>query len=233
MGLFDLFKKKRKISPEDQAVIDNFAASVDAMLNAPPRKPLTAEEYQDIRQAERDWLEAHYDFSTLEGIRSIPERLDLPRPPGTSTTGDVYYYLHYRARCYADDLNYELAIACQKKSNALIKYRYGRHYGRKECYYLVKLYARAGLMDQAYREKESIECYYGHPESGSRDAIYAQTMIPLAEKQGKDERDFAWIQRNLPELCPKSKNGFCRMRSQNTKNYQVIQARAAALGKEI
>lgn len=233
MGLFSLFKRKKKISSEDQAVIDNFKASLDSRLNAPAQKSLTKEEYHDIRQAERDWLEAHYDFSTLNGIQSIPDCKDLPRPPGDGVTGDVYYHLHYKARCYADDLNYDLAIACQKKSNALIKYRYGRYYGRKECYYLVKLYARAGLIQQAYREKELIEQFYGIPAQGSRDASYAQNMIALAEKQGNDERDFAWLQKNLPDLCPKSKNGFCRMRSQNTKNYQTIKYQAALLGKEI
>lgn len=233
MSFFSLFKRKRKISPEDQAVIDNFKVSIDARLNAPPQKPLTKEEYHDIRQAERDWLEAHYDFSTLKGIQDIPEHKDLPRPPGDGVTGDVYYHLHYRARCYADALNYDLAIACQKKSNALIKYRYGRHYGRKECYYLVKLYARAGLVDRANIEKNVIEQFYGVPAPGSRDAIYAQDMISLAERQGRDERDFAWLQKNLPNLCPKSKNGFCRMRSHNTKNYQTLKHQAALLGKEI
>ena len=233
MGLFGFLKKEKRVSAEDQAVIDNFKATLDSRLNSTPPKPLTKEEYQKIRQNERDWLEAHYDFSTLKGIQSIPERKDLPRPPGDGVTGDVYYYLHSKARDYADNMKYDLAIACQKKSNALIKYRYGRHYGRKECYYLVKLYARAGLLDQAYREKNLIEQFYGAPAPGSRDAAYAQNMIALAEKQGRDERDFAWLENNLPDLCPKSKAGFCRMRSQNTKNYQVIKQQAALRGKEL
>ena len=222
-----------QISPEDQAVIDNFSAAIDAMLSAPPKEPLTKEEYQSIRQAERDWLEEHYDFSTVESVNAIPEIKDLPRPPGDGVTGDVYYHLHYKARLYADDLKYDIAIACQKKSNALIKFRYGNWSGRRECYYLVKLYARAGLIEEAYSEKEKIERFYGVPNVGTRDYIYAQDMIQLAIKQGKDEQDFHWLQTNLPTLCPKSKNGFCRMRSQNTKNYQTLKAKAAELGKEI
>ena len=224
---------ENQISPEDQAVINNFSAAVDAMLTAPPQKPLTSEEYQQIRQAERDWLEDHYDFSTVESVNAIPERKDLPRPPGDSVTGDVYYHLHYRARLYADDLKYDIAIACQKKSNALIKFRYGNWSGRRECYYLVKLYARAGMLEEAYAEQEEIEHFYGVPAAGTRDYIYAQDMIQLAIKQGKDEQDFQWLKINLPSLCPKSKNGFCRMRSQNTKNYQILRAQAAALGREI
>lgn len=232
MGMFSLFRRK-KIHPEDQKVIDNFARSVNEMLSAPPAKPMTAEEYSSIRNAERDWLEKHYDFSSVESVSAIPERKDLPRPPGDSPTGDIYYYLHHKARIYADNLNYDLAIACQKKSNALIKYRYGNRYGRRECYYLVKLFARAGQIDAAKRETKVIDSYYGTPIPGSRDYLYAQDMIPLAVKQGKDERDYAWIKANLPDLCPKSKNGFCRMRSQNTNNYQMIRQLAAELGKEL
>lgn len=232
MSIFN-FLKRNKISKQDHAVIDNFKKSVDILLNTPPPKSLTNKEYQEIRQSERNWLESHYDFSTVKSINDIPDKKNLPRPPGNSVTGDVYYYLHYKARCYADDLKYELAIACQKKSNALIKHRYGHYYGRKECYYLVKLYARAGLLDQAYREKGLIEQFYGIPAPGSRDAAYAQNMIKLAEKQGRDERDFAWLQKNIPSLCPKSKNGFCKMRKQNTKNYQILKELAAEAGKEI
>lgn len=232
MGLFDIFKRK-KIRPEDQKVIDNFVKTVNEMKSAPPPKPITAEEYANIRNTEREWIEKHYDFSSVESISSIPERKDLPRPPGDSVTGDIYYYLHYRARGYADTLDYSLAIACQRKSNALIKFKYGNRYGRKECYYLVALLARAGNIDAANREKTVIDHFYGSPAVGSRDYEYAKNLIPIAVKQGRDERDYAWIKENLPDVCPKSKSGFCRMRSQNTKNYQKLQQLASQLGRKI
>ena len=120
MGLFNLFKKKPKISSEDQAVIDNFSKSVDAMLST-PAKQITPEEYAEIRQAERDWLEAHYDFSTIESIMAIPDRADLPRPSGGSPTGDVYYYLKYKARVYEKEGLSDLAIACMRKSISLMQ----------------------------------------------------------------------------------------------------------------
>lgn len=232
MGLFS-FLKRKQIPSDARKVIDNFSASVDQMLSTPPPKPLTPDEYAAIRSAERDWIEKHYNFSSVESIAAIPERRDLPRPPGDSVTGDIYYHLHYRAQMYADDLNYDLAIACQKKSNALIKFRYGNWSGRRECYYLVKLLARAGQVNAAIREKHAIDSFYGSPAPGSRDYQYAQDMISLAIKQGKDERDYAWIKENIPNLCPKSKNGFCRMRAQNTKNFQVLKQLATEKGREI
>lgn len=232
MGLFNLFKRKN-IHPDAQRVIDNFSASANQMSSSPQPKPLTSEEYAAIRTAERDWIEKHYDFSSIESIEAIPEKKDLPRPPGDSVTGDIYYYLHYRARMYADSLNYNMAIACQKKSNALIKFRYGNRYGRRECYYLVRLLARSGLIDAAKHEKERIDSFYGVPAAGSKDDLYAHNMISDAAKQGRDERDYAWVRINLPDNCPKSKNAFCRMRSQNSTNYKTLKQLAAKLGKDI
>lgn len=49
----------------------------------------------------------------------------------------------------------------------------------------------------------------------------------------QEDQDFAWLQANLPDRCPKSISGFRRMKTQNTKNYQALQAAAAELGRNI
>lgn len=49
----------------------------------------------------------------------------------------------------------------------------------------------------------------------------------------QEDQDFAWLQANLPDKCPKSISGFRRMKAQNTKNYQALQAAAAELGRNI
>lgn len=59
------------------------------------------------------------------------------------------------------------------------------------------------------------------------------TLIAWEEQREKDQNTFAWLESNLPQLCPKSFSGFRRMRSQNTKNYQKLVAEAAKLGKRI
>ena len=52
-------------------------------------------------------------------------------------------------------------------------------------------------------------------------------------KLAAEEKDFAWLQANLPDKCPKSISGFRRMKTQNTKNYQALQQVAAELGRDI
>lgn len=152
-------KQNKAINPEDQAVIDNFSMSVDAMLST-PRKRITPEEYAEIRQAEHDWLEAHYDFSTVESINAIPERKDLPRPPGGGPTGDVYYYLKYKTRIYESEGKIDLAIACMRKSISLMQLKYGDKSGKEECYSFVRMLARNGYSEEARTAKAQYDAYY-------------------------------------------------------------------------
>lgn len=49
----------------------------------------------------------------------------------------------------------------------------------------------------------------------------------------REDQDYAWLQANLPDKCPKSLSGYRRMKSQNTKNFQILRQLAADLGREI
>ena len=159
MGLFDIFKRK-KLRPEDQKVIDNFARTINEMNSAPPPKPITAEEYAAIRNAERDWFEKNYDFSSVESIAAIPEQKDLPRPPGDGVTGEVYYYLRYKAHICEEAGDIELAIACMRKSITLMQLKYGTAYGKEECYSFIRMLIRNGHSDEARSVKEYFDSYY-------------------------------------------------------------------------
>lgn len=48
-----------------------------------------------------------------------------------------------------------------------------------------------------------------------------------------DLADYQWLQQNLPELCPKSFSGYCKMRTMNTVNYQALYAAALAKGRKL
>lgn len=68
-------------------------------------------------------------------------------------------------------------------------------------------------------------------EQGQRRVIYKGAHILEREAQlAREEKDYAWLQAHIPNLCPKSISGFRRMKSQNTKNYQKIVVAAEALG---
>ena len=62
---------------------------------------------------------------------------------------------------------------------------------------------------------------------------YRDEMIEIEASRGQERRDYAWLQANLPDKCPKSISGFRRMKTQNTKNYQALQQAAAELGRRI
>ena len=52
-------------------------------------------------------------------------------------------------------------------------------------------------------------------------------------KLAAEEKDFAWIQTNLPDKCPKTITSYRRMKTQNSKGYQALKQAAAELGRDI
>lgn len=364
MGLFDFLRGKKKISAADQAVIDNFRNSVNTLLNT-PRKQVSPDEYARIREAEREWFKNHYDLSSIESISAIPERLDLPKPPGNTPTSEVYYYLRYMARQLESDGNSSLALACMKKSISLMQLKYGATYGREECYSYVRMLVRNGFDAEARIAKVHFDNYYNmgieaeklkqfqivckqaaelrtdllmmsvqgitcpecaryqgrvysisgkskiyprlpiavtqtgvihkgcthqffpyihgstnvhmdyilsvHPlmnKSFARDIVtfsnrpfvddrteaskaaaetaitkrrtaklskqqYDELMIEREIEKRNDYQNFEWLKANFPEKCPSSPSGYRRMKTQNTKNFQILKQLAAERGKTI
>lgn len=69
---------------------------------------------------------------------------------------------------------------------------------------------------------------------GSPSVVYkGQHIIARETARAQHATDYKWIQRNLPDLCPKSISGYSRMKNQNTKNYQKIVQAAAEKGYTI
>lgn len=58
-------------------------------------------------------------------------------------------------------------------------------------------------------------------------------LIAYEYQKWLDACTLAWLRENFPEKCPKSVTGYRRMRSQNTKNYQMLKQLAATKGREI
>lgn len=71
-------------------------------------------------------------------------------------------------------------------------------------------------------------------EDASRTITYkGKPLLDHEADLAKTEKDYEWIQANLPDKCPKNISGYRRMKTQNTKNYQLLQQLAADLGREI
>ena len=192
-------------------------------------KDITSELYQQLRDFEMAWLERNYDFNSLSGIESIPVIKNIPAAPAPagpmkSHTGEVYYYLRHKAYKHEEAGNYALALACMSKSVALVMCR--DYFTTEDCYPLVKMLARFGYADEAYSEKRSIDRRFGITKCDD-------SIIKTELQRGQELRDFLWLQKMLPNKCPKSISSYRRMKTQNTKNYQALQQVAAELGRKI
>ena len=64
-------------------------------------------------------------------------------------------------------------------------------------------------------------------------AGFRAVNIKLDNERKANAPDYQWIKENLPAMCPKSLDGYRRMKNQNTKNYQKIVEAARAMGHEI
>lgn len=68
----------------------------------------------------------------------------------------------------------------------------------------------------------------------NKEVIYkGPHLLAYETRLVQEESDFAWLLQYLPDKCPKSITGYRRMKTQNTKNYQILKALAAEQGREI
>ena len=111
-----------------------------------------------------------------------------------------------------------------RKSVSLVMCR--NYFSADDCYPLVKMLARFGFIEDAYREKAKIDKALGIETSDD-------SIIRTEIKRRQELLDFEWLKANLPDNCPKSISSFRRMKTQNTKNYQLLQQLAADLGRTL
>lgn len=351
MGLFDFLKRK------PSAKITSIPQSSNLTSDT-----LSTESYQAHREQEALWLEQHYDFNSVKGIKAIPATKSIRNAPSGGATGEVYYYLQKKACAHEKAGNIELAVLCLKKSNDIIVVN--ELPCKSQSYNLVKLLAREGRIEEAEEEKERIDRYYdrldekmnratkgpnskllipgedlaimsihgstcpecakyqgrvysisgrnrrfpkappfffgtegvhkgcGHTFSSYIDGVtdpmleytlsvhplknsqygrnivafsnrpfvddrtdeciaaaalvcakaaakaaeeqsYYDNIIEVEVRRGREARDFQWLQDKFPDKCPKSLTGYRRMKTQNTKNFQILYQLAADAGKEL
>lgn len=166
MGLLDKFLEKHGLSWSGS--YEEYYSETNSTLQPStiPASGITPEAYLDIRAREVEFLETHYNLKSAAGINSIPERSDLPRltlgDSGgfRSYTADIDDYLRKKSQEYEADGQITLALLCLKKSNA-IRMVSRRGHSKDEYYSYVRLLARSGLVEEAVREKEKIDNFFG------------------------------------------------------------------------
>ncbi len=87
------------------------------------------------------------------------------------------------------------------------------------------------------RPPEDIHAAFEHQKKvkseRERQRLLWEQAIEIEIQRGIDERNYVWLQNNLPEICPKSLSGYRRMRNQNTKNFIKLKAAAKEKGIEL
>lgn len=107
-----------------------------------------------------------------------------------------------------------------------MKWRYRRN--------IVAFSNRPFVDDRAKKDIEVAEEHHRKLElEAEQKRIREETMIEREAQRGEEARAFLWLQKNIPDKCPKSISGFRRMKKQNTKNYQKLTLMAKELGYEI
>lgn len=140
--------------------------STNIILDTPQESPAPEKtleernaEYQAMRDEEVRRLNAAYDFTTVEGINSIP--VPCREVNGTSPTGRVEYYLRGQCFVYNEQAgNEELAIAALKKAQALM-FVSDMIWKRYDFLRLPEYLYKIGRWDEADAELEKIDTFFG------------------------------------------------------------------------
>lgn len=176
-------------------------------------RPMTQDEYREMRRLQEEWLEYHYDLDSAAGIMAIPTKNPPRAPFGGGTAGDIDYYLHNKAYSHEKAGNIDLAILCLIKSNDIR--RRGRVVYRKDDYYaLVKMLARNGRVEEAYAEKAEIDNFFAVANSEDvqikiqrvlTEAKSSHTDLVIMNPHGSTCPDCAKYQGRVFSLSGKSK----------------------------
>lgn len=144
------------IMQEQQSVLVSQIEKSMISFVAPER--MNDDQYWAMRQDAVDYLEDKYDFSSVEGIQSLPKPSkefkaeELKR----DFTGRVEYYLLSKAESYKKANEPDLAIACLQKANELMP-MYGDFYSRDYYMRLPRYLRKLRRFDEARTEEQKIE----------------------------------------------------------------------------
>lgn len=118
------------------------------------------------------------------------------------------------------DLKYTLSV------HPLINKQYGKN---------IVIFSNRPFVDD--RTDSAKKQYQQHKESLDRQVAEAQRQKEQWEqyeiRRKEDIADYEWLSANYPDKCPKSFTGYRRMKTQNTKNFQLLREMAAELGRKI
>lgn len=178
-------------------------------------------------------FEERYDLTTEKGISAIPtEKIFASAKDVASMPEQI---LSRKATEYKKSGQMDLAIACLKKANELRQVS-PLAYTRADYERLVDYMVEAGQYDEARSEHRRLDQILGSweeellrlEEANSADEEerkrYESELIPAQRAKMASREQYYWLREHFPDLAPKSFNGYCRMKNQNTVTFQKLTA---------
>lgn len=80
---------------------------------------------------------------------------------------------------------------------------------------------------------ESVSLNAKYESERIKDEGYKAHIIQSEAEKGINQRNYIWIQENIPEKAPKSYSGYMRMKNGKTKNFLILQEMASKKGRII
>ena len=92
---------------------------------------------------------------------------------------------------------------------------------------------RPFIDDRTDAAKQKYRDSLDHKKTGETNKYWEEYWAQEAVKKERDAKDYEWLHASFPDKCPKSLTGYRRMKTQNTKNFQVLKQLASEHGRDI
>lgn len=249
---FSDYYERKNGETQDKALAMGEVAGMDAVELTAHLNPCPEHERIQGRiflRSEFEKMQSGKDFQDVDGNRYKAIR----RAIGEGECGHFAMpCFHDAKRVYSDEQLEEM-----RRSNHAGAIIDGRRYTKYECTQIMRqieaesrrqkeiAVAAAGDMEirrQCQIEINALSVRYsevakaaGLRERRQRMMVtgFRAVNIKLDNDRKANAPDYQWIKENLPAMCPKSLDGYRRMKNQNTKNYRKIVEAARAMGHEI
>ena len=223
MGLFDFFKKNKKVTDSENA-----SGQTLYFKNGQLYKIIGDQDnWYDPKYIVSDGK--MFDMESEIGINSIqiPKCFLTPDSmEGYGATGSLDYVVRMKAaNLRAKGLIAE-SDACYRKAIVLMRAS-GIPYDMTPYLYFAKDLLREGRFDESEAEEEKIYKMFKTSRKKINSAKDSRPYITI------EDREYYRIKYSIPDIAPKSISGYTRMKRENSENFQKLRAEAERNGIKI
>lgn len=186
-----------------------------------------------------------YNLNSIDGIKSIPSNNNST--PADSSISCPSNILQRKATEHKKNGNMDLAIACLRKSNEIMTRTGGSiSYTRASYERLVtylkavrqfdearKIQAEINVIFRGTRVQNLTEIMHETCHTNKEAKEYYDRVIAPEIERSFDQEQYDWICENLPDMAPKSFNGYRKMAHSKSENYLKLVQAASLSGHDL